>query len=83
MSSCYRYSAENQSGGAMSLKNVVYPFRPGKSVDGVARPPAQFTHKPGVKKSVRVEADVSFFCSAFLAERGCFAPAKPPKRPEA
>ncbi|MGP8259976.1 MAG: hypothetical protein ACLQM6_08500 [Acidobacteriaceae bacterium] len=45
--------------------------------------PTPWTRDPNAtrqKKAVRaVEVDVSYFCSAFLAERGCLSPGKSQK----
>jgi hypothetical protein len=59
-------------------------FEPNKRSRGSAidQPPlTRLPHATHLKKAVRsVEADVSYLCSAFLAERGCLSPGKSQKQ---
>jgi len=68
----------------MTNQSVPEPARQSKGASGNPVPVTCLTHTTSLKKAVRavkgvrsVEADVSYLCSAFLAERGCLSPEKP------
>jgi hypothetical protein len=65
----------------MTNLSVVDQAQRSKDASSGAPPSAYHLHAPQQKKAARsVEADVSYLCSAYLAERGCLSPGKSQKR---
>jgi hypothetical protein len=61
----------------MANQSVPDPAMRNKAASSNPTPWIHDPHATHQKKAVRtVEADVSYFCSAFLAERGCLSPEK-------
>jgi hypothetical protein len=65
----------------MESQSVYEPIKRSKGASSDLAPLTRLPYNARLKKASRsVEADVSYFCSAFLADRGCFSSEKPQKQ---
>jgi hypothetical protein len=59
---------------------VVDPNLRSKDASSGPAPSARHLHATQQKKAGRSADDISYLCSAYLAERGCLSPNNPPKQ---
>ena len=73
-------AVETIEGGNMANQFDPEPAKRSKVAPSNPTPWIRDPHATHLKKAVRsVEVDVSYLCTAFLAERGCLSPEKPKK----